>query len=162
MNEGGTPMADVNPIPEGFRTVTPYLVVSDSNAAIDFYKKAFGAEERFRMTTPDGSKVVHAEITIGDSVVMLSDEFAEMGSKSPVSYGGTPVSVHLAVEDVDAWFARATEAGATVTMPLEDMFWGDRYGRIADPFGHSWSIATHIKDATEEEMDAALKQFFGG
>ena len=155
-------MADVNPIPEGFRTVTPHLVVSDSNAAIDFYKKAFGAEERFRMTTPDGNKVVHAEITIGDSVVMLTDEFPDMGSKSPVSYGGTPVSVHLAVEDVDAWFARATEAGATVTMPLEDMFWGDRYGRLADPFGHSWSIATHIKDATQEEMDAALRQFFGG
>ena len=155
-------MADVNPIPEGFRTVTPHLVVSDSNAAIEFYKKAFGAEERLRMTTPDGSKVVHAEIMIGDSVVMLADEFPDMGSKSPASYGGTPVSVHLAVEDVDAWFARATEAGATVTMPLDDMFWGDRYGQLADPFGHSWSIATHIKDATQEEMDAAMKEFFGG
>lgn len=155
-------MADVNPIPEGFRTVTPQLVVDDSNAAIEFYKNAFGAEERFRMTTPDGSKVVHAEISIGDSVVMLGDEFPDMGCKSPSSTGGTPVTVHLTVEDVDGWFTRAVEAGATATMPPEDMFWGDRYGRLIDPFGHSWSIATHIKDVTQEEMDAAMKQFFGG
>lgn len=154
-------MADVNPIPEGFRTVTPYLVVNDCNAAIEFYKNAFGAEERFRLTTPDDSKIVYAEITIGDSIVMLSDEFPDMGSTSPTSPGDTSVTIHLAVEDVDAWFARATEAGATVTMPPEDMFWGDRYSRLIDPFGHSWSIATHVKDATPEEMDAAIKQFFG-
>ena len=155
-------MAKVDPIPEGFRTVTPHLVVNDCKAAIEFYKNAFGAEERYRMTAPDGSKVVHAEISIGDSVVMLADEFPEMGSNSPTSIGDTPVSVHLAVEDVDRWFSRAVDAGATVTMPLEDMFWGDRYGRLSDPFGHSWSLATHIKDATPEEMDAALKQYFGG
>ncbi len=141
----------VKPIPEGYHTVTPYLVVRDAARALDFYKRAFGAVERFRMPGP-GGKITHAEIQIGDSMIMLADEFPEMGCRSPQAFNGTPVSIFLYVEDVDATFKQAVTAGATSQMPVQDMFWGDRYGKLADPFGHVWSVATHKEDLTEEEI----------
>jgi PhnB protein len=141
----------VKPIPEGYHTVTPYLQVDDASAAIEFYKRAFGATERGRMPSPDG-KIAHAEIEIGDSVIMLSDPFPHSQTRSPKELGGTTGAVFLYVEDVDAAFQQATDAGATVTMPLEDMFWGDRFGSVTDPFGHHWSLATHKEDLTEEEI----------
>ena len=143
----------VRPIPEGYHSVTPSLVVNGAAEAIAFYTRAFGAVERFRMPAPDGQKLWHAEIQIGDSRLMLSDEFPEMcGTVSPKTLGGSPVGVHLYVEDADATVQRAVDAGATVVMPLTDMFWGDRFGGIEDPFGHRWSIATHVEDVNEEEM----------
>ena len=141
----------VKPIPEGYHSVTPYLTVDDAEAAIDFYKRAFGASERMRMPTPDG-KIAHAELEIGDSLIMVSDPFPHAQSKPPKELGGTTGGVFLYVEDVDATFQQATGAGATVTMPLEDMFWGDRFGSVMDPFGHHWSLATHTEDLTEEEI----------
>ena len=150
----------VQAIPEGFGVVTPHLVVPDSGAAIEFYKSAFGAQEMFRMPTPDGSKIMHAQITIDGAPVMLADEFPGMGCQSPGALGGTPVTMHLYVADVDKVFEQAVAAGATAAMPPADMFWGDRYGRVTDPFGHSWSIATHIKDPTPEEMAEAAKTAF--
>lgn len=148
-----TPAKSVRPIPEGYHTLTPALIVNNAAAAIEFYKRGFGAEELGRMSAPDGQKVFHAEIRIGDSKVMLADEFPEMGDcLSPTSIGGTASSLHIYVEDADAVFQRAVEAGATVAMPLMDAFWGDRFGKLIDPFGHHWSIATHIEDVTEEEM----------
>jgi PhnB protein len=145
----------VRPIPEGYHSLTPCLVVKDGAAAIDFYKRAFGAEERARMPGPDGKTIMHAEIKIGDSVLMLSDEFPGMGSHAPPASGANSNGIHLYVADVDVVFKRAVDAGATVTMPLADQFWGDRYGKIRDPFGHSWSLATHVKDLSPEEMQAA-------
>jgi PhnB protein len=142
---------DVNPIPEGYHSVTPYLVVRGADRAIQFYEKAFGARELLRMPGP-GGKVMHAEIKIGDSVVMLSDEFPERGAQSPQALNGSPVSVFLYVESVDATFAAAVKAGARVEMPLMDMFWGDRFGKIVDPFGHKWGLATHIEDVPPDEM----------
>jgi PhnB protein len=141
----------VKPVPEGYHTVTPYLAVDDASAAIEFYKRAFGAAERMRMPGPDG-KIAHAELEIGDSLIMLSDPFPQSQTKSPKELGGTTGGVFLYVEDVDAAFQRATDAGATVEMPLEDMFWGDRFGSVMDPFGHHWSLATHKEDLTEEEI----------
>ncbi|MGE5644426.1 MAG: VOC family protein [Acidobacteriota bacterium] len=138
-------------IPRGYHTITPMLVVRDGAKAIDFYKRALGATERFRMSTPDG-KVGHAELQIGDSMLMLSDEFPGAGHRSPQSIGGTPVSIFIYTEDVDALFKRAVDAGATADMPPADMFWGDRFGRFTDPFGHSWAVATHKEDVSEEEM----------
>lgn len=146
----------VKPIPEGMHAVTPHLVCAGAAEAIDFYKKAFGAVELFRMPGPDG-KLMHAEIRIGDSTLMLADEQPEWGSKGPKTLNGSPVVIHLYVENADAVFDQAIAAGATSTMPMADMFWGDRYGMITDPFGHSWSIATHIRDVTPEEMAAASK-----
>ena len=140
----------IKEIPEGFHTVTPYLTVSDCARAIDFYKRAFGAEELFRLDGPDG-KVAHAEMKIGDSIIMLSDEMPGWG-RSPLSLGGTAVNIHLFVKDVDELFNRAIGAGAKVAMPLGDMFWGDRYGQVTDPFGHSWSLATHKEDVPPEEL----------
>ncbi len=140
-----------NPIPEGYHSVTPYLTVDDASAAIDFYGRAFGAVEHVRMPSPDG-KVAHAELQIGDSRVMLSDPFPHAETKPPKELGGTSSGVFLYVEDVDASFQQAIDAGATVTMPLEDMFWGDRFGSLRDPFGHSWSLATHKEDLTEEQI----------
>jgi PhnB protein len=137
-------------IPEGTHNVTPHLVVNGGARAIDFYAAAFGAIEHYRMPGPGGS-VAHAEIQIGDSVVYLADEFPG-GSPSPRSLRGSPVVLHLYVEDADAAFARAVRAGARVKMPLMDMFWGDRYGQVTDPFGHTWSIATHTEDVSPEEM----------
>ena len=139
------------PIPEGYHTVTPYLAVDDAAEAIDYYTKAFGAKERVRMETPDG-KVGHAELEIGDSLVMLSDPFPQASTKTPSKLGGTSVSVFMYVEDVDAVVKQAVGAGATVTMEVADQFWGDRFGSVTDPFGHSWSIATHVEDLTPEEI----------
>ena len=147
------------PIPEGYHTVTPTLVVDGAAAAIEFYRRAFGAVELFRMPAPDGQKLWHAEIQIGDSRLMLSDELPEMcGTPSPKTLGGTPVGIHLYAEDADATVRRAVDAGASVIMPLTDMFWGDRFGTIVDPFGHQWSIATHVEDVGEEEITRRAAQ----
>ena len=149
----------VKPIPEGYHTLTPYLAVEGAAKAIDFYKEAFGAEERLRMDGPDG-KIGHAELQIGDSKLMLSDPFPQSSVRPPAEAGAPTGSVFMYVEDADATFEQATRAGASVTMPLEDMFWGDRFGSLTDPFGHIWSIATHKEDLTEEQMaerrDAAM------
>lgn len=146
----------VRAIPEGYHTVTPYLIVQGAAEAIGFYAEALGAVERYRMPGPGGS-VMHAEMQIGDSVVMLSDENPQVGAVSPQALGGTPASLLIYTEDVDAAFARAVDAGATATMPPTDMFWGDRYGRLRDPFGHDWALATHIEDVGPEEMARRLE-----
>jgi PhnB protein len=142
------------PIPTGFHSVNPAIVVRRAAEAIDFYKRAFGAEEVSRMTGPDGS-ILHAEIRIGDSVVMLGEENPQWGTLSPESTKGNPGSLHLYVGDADAVFEQAVKAGAKVRMPLEDAFWGDRYGKITDPFGHEWGIATRVKDLTPEQIKQA-------
>jgi PhnB protein len=142
----------VKPIPSGFHTLTPHLIVKGASQAIEFYKKAFGAEEIVRMPGPDGKSVMHADLKIGDSHLFLVDEFPEMGCRGPQSVGATAVTIHMYVEDVDEAFGKAVAAGAQVRMPLEDMFWGDRYGKLADPFGHEWSLATHKEDLTPEEI----------
>jgi PhnB protein len=147
----------VKPIPDGYRTVTPYLVVNQAADAIEFYKRAFGAKENMRMNGPAG-KIAHAEMKIGDSVIMLSDEMPGSTMRSPHSIGGTAVGIFLYVEDVDSVFAKATSAGAKVEMPLANMFWGDRYGKVTDPFGHSWSLATHTEDVAPEEMGKRAKE----
>jgi PhnB protein len=144
-------MANVKPIPDGYPQVTPYLAVDDANAAIDFYTTVFGARERMRMDAP-GGKVGHAELQFGDSLVMLADEFPEMGNRSPRSVGGTPVTISVYVDDVDAAFDRALRAGAKELRPLENQFYGDRTAQIEDPFGHRWSISTHIEDVPPDEM----------
>lgn len=141
----------VRPIPEGYRTVTPHLVCEQASEAIAFYKKAFGAVEIARLPGPDG-KIMHAELRIGDSPIMLAQDYPEFGSLGPLALKGTPVVIHLYVEDADAVWARALDAGAKPTMPLSDMFWGDRYGQVVDPFGHRWSIATHKQDLTPEQI----------
>jgi len=147
----------VNPIPAGMHTVTPHLVCAGAGAAIDFYKKAFGAAETARIPGP-GGKLIHASIRIGDSTVMLVDEMPEWGSLGPKALKGTPVVIHLYVDDVDAFTARAVAAGAKVTMPVADMFWGDRYGQIEDPFGHRWSVATHVRDVSPADMQQAMQK----
>jgi PhnB protein len=144
------------PVPEGYHTVTPYLAVEDAAQAIEYYKKAFGAKERLRMEAP-GGKIGHAELEIGDSLVMLSDPFPQASTKPPKQLGGTSASVFLYVEDVDSVVQDAIDAGATVTMPIENQFWGDRFGSITDPFGHLWSIATHVEDVPPEEMAERAK-----
>ena len=141
----------VKPIPQGYHTATPYLIVNDGARAIEFYKKAFGATELFRMAGPDG-KIGHAEIKIGDSPIMLADEVPAMGHRSPQSLGGSPVSILLYVEDVDAVFNQAVAAGAKVARPVADQFYGDRTGGVTDPFGHAWYIATHKEDVSSEEL----------
>ncbi len=143
------------PIPEGMHTITPHLVCADAAAAIDFYVKAFNAVEECRLPGPEG-KIMHASVKIGDSSVMLADEFPECNSHGPQSLNGSPVYLHLYVEDVDATVEQAVAAGATVTMPVQDMFWGDRYGQLEDPSGHRWSVATHIRDMTPEEIQQAM------
>jgi PhnB protein len=145
-----------NPIPEGYHTATPYLIVGDAAAAIDFYKAAFGATELMRMEAP-GGKVGHAEIKVGNSPIMLADEVPDMGYLSPQSLGGTPVSIVLYVEDVDETAGRAVAAGAKVIKPVADQFYGDRSGTFADPFGHHWHIATHMEDVSHEEMERRLE-----
>jgi PhnB protein len=147
----------VKAIPDGYHTLTPYMTVRDAARAIEFYKQAFGAVERGVMKGPDG-KVMHAELTIGDSIFMLADEFPEYGSMSPLSTGGSGMGLHIYVEDADSAFDRAVKAGAKVDMPVSDMFWGDRYGKVADPFGHKWSIATHKADLSAEEMERGMKE----
>ena len=141
----------VSPIPPGAHTVTPYLTVRDAAAAIDFYERAFGAKELHRMTAPDG-KVMHADIKMGDSHVFLSDEFPGADTKSPTALGSSSVTLHLYFRKVDQAFARATEAGARATMPPADMFWGDRFAKVVDPFGHCWSLGQHQEDVSPKEM----------
>lgn len=141
----------VKPIPDGYHAVTPYLIVKGAASAIDFYKKALGAREMLRMPAP-ADRIGHAELRFGDSVVMLADEFPEMGARSPQSLGGSPVSIYLYVEDVDTVFGRAIAAGATLVKPVQDQFYGDRTGSFTDPFGHSWHIATHTEDLSPDEL----------
>lgn len=142
----------VKPIPEGYHSVTPYLIVRGAARALDFYKQAFGAIELLRMEAPD-NRIGHAEILIGDSHIMLADEHPEMGAKSPETWGGSPVSLMLYVEDVDRVFDQAVKVGATVERPLADQFYGDRTGGLKDPFGHVWYVATHMEDVPPEELD---------
>ena len=146
----------VQPVPDGYNTVSPYLAVEDAATAIAYYKKAFGATERVRMEAPDG-KIGHAELEIGDSIVMLADPFPQASTKPPHELGGTSAGVFLYVEDVDQVVKRAVEAGATVTMEVADQFWGDRFGTVTDPFGHVWSVATHIEDVPPAEMAERAK-----
>lgn len=156
-----TPPQSVKPIPEGMHTLTPHLVCEGAAEAIEFYKQAFGAVELGRLPGPQG-RLVHAMIRIGDSRVMLADAFPVCGLVGPRALAGSPVTIHLYVEDVDATVARAVAAGARVTMPVEDMFWGDRYGKVRDPFGHEWSFATPVRDVSPEEMTEAAKKMFAG
>lgn len=152
----------VKPIPEGFNSITPHLVVKGAAEAIEFYKNAFGAQELVRLPSPCGNLVMHSTIRIGNSMVMLVDEFPDMGCFSPATTNGTPVTVHLYVDDADAVFKRALDEGARETMPLENTFWGDRFGKLEDPFGHSWSIATHLEDLTPDQIMENAKKTFGG
>jgi len=154
-------VSQVKPIPEGYHSMTPYLCVKGAADAIEFYKKAFGAKELLRMPAP-GGKVGHAEIQIGDSRVMLADEFPEMGFVSPQSVGGTPVMMHLYVEDVDATVPKAVAAGAKVTREVADQFYGDRGGQVEDPFGHKWYVATHKEDLSPEEINRRAAKAMGG
>ena len=156
-------MADAWQIPEGYHSVTPALTVRDAAKAVDFYKRAFGAVELpIRLTDPNG-KVLHTELSIGDSLIMLNDESPQVGNLSPESLGGSAVRIHLYVEDVDNLYKRAVDAGAEVLMPLSDAFWGDRYAMLKDPFGHRWSMATHKEDVSEKEMaERAQKAFAEG
>lgn len=144
-------MSPVKAVPDGYHSITPYLIVHDATAALDYYAKAFGAKELFRMPGPDG-KIGHAEITIGDSPIMLADEFPDMGARSPRSIGGSPVSLMLYIEDVDAVIARAVAAGGTLSRPIENRFYGDRSGTVIDPFGHEWTVSTHVEDVPPDEM----------
>jgi PhnB protein len=147
----------VKPIPEGMHTVTPHLVCAGAAEAIEFYQKAFGATELSRVPGENG-KLMHASVRIGDSVVMLNEEMPEWGAFGPKSLKGSAVTIHLYVENADAVFEQAVAAGAKITMPLDDMFWGDRYGKVEDPFGHQWSIGTHVRDVSPEEMQKAMEQ----
>ncbi|HXM81808.1 MAG TPA: VOC family protein [Burkholderiales bacterium] len=150
-------MLRVKPVPEGMHSVTPHLVCAGAANAIEFYKKAFGAVELARLPGSQG-RLMHAAIRIGDSTVMLADEMPEWGSLGPKALKGSPVTIHLYVDDADAFVARAVKAGAKVTMPVDDMFWGDRYGKLEDPFGHHWSVGTHVRDVSPEEMQQAMKK----
>src|SRR4029078_140746 len=154
-------MPAAKPIPDGFHSLTPHIVVKGAAKAIDFYKQAFGAEEINRAAMPDGS-IMHALLRVGDSMLMLNDEFPQMHAMGPTSIGGTPVTLHLYVQDADKTLQRAVQAGATAKMPIADMFWGDRYGIVSDPFGHDWAIATHTKDLTPDQIMAAAKASMRG
>ena len=153
-------MPKVKPVPDGMHTVTPHLICAGAADAIEFYKKAFSAVEEGRLPGPNG-RLMHAMIRIGDSAVMLVDEMPEWGALGPKALKGSPVTIHLYVEDVDAVVKRAVAAGAKITMPLEDMFWGDRYCKLEDPFGHRWSVATHIRDVSREDMRQAVQKMGG-
>jgi PhnB protein len=150
----------VKPIPDGLHTVTPHLICAGAADAIEFYRKAFNAVELGRVPGPQG-KLLHAMIRIGDSAIMLSDEFPDWNSFGPKSLKGSPVTIHLYTQDVDVLFKQAVAAGAKVEMPLDDMFWGDRYGKLEDPFGHHWSIATHVRDVKPEELKEAARKACG-
>jgi PhnB protein len=150
-------MTKPKPVPQGMQSVTPHLICAGAADAIEFYKKAFDAVEEARLPGP-GGKIMHAMIRIGDSAVMLVDEMPEWGALGPKSLKGSPVTIHLYVENADATVERAVKAGAKVTMPLADQFWGDRYGKLEDPFGHHWSVATHVRDVSTEEMQQAMKK----
>jgi PhnB protein len=152
-------MADVKPIPDGYHSVTPYLICDPAADAIEYYKKAFGATELFRMDHE--GKVGHAELKIGDSPIMLADEYPQMGYRSPKALGGTPVSIMIYVADVDTVYKQALDAGATELKPLQDQFYGDRSGTLTDPFGHVWTIATHKEDVTMEEMNRRMAAAHG-
>ena len=147
------------PVPEGHRTVAPYLAIKDAARALEFYAKAFGATETYRLAVPDG-RIGHAEIRLGDSLIMLSDEFPEFGGKAPQTLGGSPVSIHLYVPDVDAFVARAVAAGAKAVKPVMDQFYGDRSGQLEDPFGHLWWVATHKEDVPPAEMEKRVRELF--
>lgn len=149
--------AKVKPVPDGMPTVTPHIVCANALEAIEFYKRAFGAEEEFRLTTPQGA-LMHAQIRIGGSPIMMAEEMPNWGCLGPKALKGSPVTLHLYVPDVDAAMARAAEAGAKVTMPAADMFWGDRYGQVEDPYGHRWSLATHVRDVSPEELQKAAQE----
>ena len=151
----------VKPVPEGYHTLTPYLTIRNAAQALEFYKRAFGAEESFRIASPDG-KIGHAEIRIGDSAIMLSDEFPEMGARSPESIGGSPVMLHLYVENVDELVERAVKTDGRLERPVADQFYGDRGGMITDPFGHKWWVATHVEDVPPDELERRSKAAFGG
>jgi PhnB protein len=153
-------MPDVNPIPEGYPRVTPYLIVDGGAAAIDFYSKVLGATERMRMPGP-GGKIGHAELEVGDSILMLADEHPEMDAIGPKTVGGTPVTIHVYVEDVDNVFKRAIAAGAKELRGVEDQFYGDRSGQFEDPFGHKWSVATHVEEVSEDEMAKRMAAMAG-
>jgi PhnB protein len=152
----------VKPVPEGHHSITPHLVVKGASQAIEFYKQAFGAKEVRRVLGPDGKSIIHAEVKIGDSLLFLVDEIPEMNCLGPGSSGGSPVTIHLFVENVDSVFKAALAAGAKERMPVADMFWGDRYGRLLDPFGHEWSVATHKEDLTQEELSKRAQAAFCG
>ena len=152
-------MAQVNYIPTGYHTVTPTLIVRGGKRALEFYKQAFGARELAAMYMPDGETLMHAEIQIGDSRVMLGEESPEMGAVSPQALNGSPVSLNLYVDNCDAWFQRAVGAGARASSPPADMFWGDRYGKVTDPFGHIWGILTHKEDVSPAEMDKRAREW---
>jgi PhnB protein len=154
-------MANVKPIPEGYPQVTPYLSVAGAAAAIEFYGKVLGTTERMRMAGPDG-RVGHAELELGGSVIMLADEYPDMGSRSPKTLGGTPVMIHVYVQDVDSVFDRAIKEGATSLRPVENQFYGDRAGQFEDPFGHRWNVATHVEDVPPEEMDKRAAEAMSG
>ena len=154
-------MADVKPVPDGYQRVTPYLSVDGAKAAIEFYEKVFGAKERMRMDAP-GGKLGHAELEFGDSVVMLADEFPDVGNRGPKTVGGTPVTISVYVDDVDAVFDAALAAGATSLRAVEDQFYGDRTGQFEDPFGHHWSVATHVEDVPPDEMEKRAAAAMGG
>jgi PhnB protein len=149
----------VKPIPDGYHTITPSLTVKNAQDAIDFYVKAFGAEQKEICYALDGKTIMHAELVIGDSRIMLNEEFPNMNCLSPLGLGGTPVSLYLYVENVDSFFDKAVKSGATVTMPISDMFWGDRAGQFSDPFGHKWMVATHMKDLTPEEIKKGQEEW---
>ncbi|MDB6041168.1 MAG: glyoxalase [Verrucomicrobiales bacterium] len=151
--------AAVKPIPDGFHSITPYLTVKDGARALEFYKRAFGATERFRMNGLDGKSIGHAEIVIGNSIVMLADESPLAGNKSPETLSGTPVSLLIYVENVDSAFERAVDSGATVVFPVENKFYGERAGCLKDPFGHMWTLMTHIEDLTSEELNRRMLEF---
>jgi PhnB protein len=150
----------VKSVPAGYHTVTPALTVKDVDKAIGFYKRAFGAEECMRFIGPDDKSIMHAEIKIGDSIIMLGEEHPAMGCRGPQSLGGTPVSLYLYVDDADQAFTRAVSAGAKADMPVADMFWGDRWGQLTDPFGHKWNLATHKEDLSPEDMRKRADEFF--
>lgn len=150
-------MSPAKAIPEGYHTISPSLTCKDAARAIDFYKSVFGAHEMMRMHSPDGSKIMHAEIKIGDSIIFINDEVGPQTASTP---GGSKISLFLYVENADATFKRAVEAGSKVAMPLENQFWGDRFGSVTDPFGHLWGIATHVEDLTPEEIGRRAAAFF--
>ena len=153
-------MSQVKKIPDGYHSITPYLNIKNCAEAIEFYKKAFGATEQMRMMTPDGNAIAHAELQIGDSVIMLADELPQMKNLSPKTLGGTSGGIFLYVEDVDKTFNQAVSEGAKVLVPIADQFWGDRHGSLEDPFGHRWSISTHIRDLSPDELKKAADEAF--
>ena len=150
----------VRPIPEGYHTVSPYVVVPDANKALEFYGRAFGAETLAKMPGPDGKSIAHAEFKMGNSILMMGEENPAWGAKSPQTLGGSPVAFWVYVEDADSLFKRAVNAGCTAMQAMQDAFWGDRWGRVKDPFGHEWSFATHVEDVPPEEIPKRQAEFF--